>query len=116
MTSNRKYFRDHFILLLASINVFISMFTLVLIGVKLITKHSSYYIVEYRPSLLDAYKPGSVLQIISFIVFSALITIIGLLLSYKVYKINRQLAIAVLCLTSLLLILSVLISNSLLLS
>jgi hypothetical protein len=55
-----------------------------------------------------------VLDLISFSVFAALILAINIGLSYRTYMIHRQLAVAVLSLGILLLILTIIISNALL--
>jgi hypothetical protein len=116
MASTKKYFHDHFVLLLLSINAFLTAFAVLFITLRLSTSHGNDYIVEYRPSLgLDSYKAGSVLDLISFIGFAIIAMAVTLGLSYKVYKIHRQLSIAVLSLGVLLLVLTVIISNALLL-
>ncbi|HET8991740.1 MAG TPA: hypothetical protein VFN31_01760 [Candidatus Saccharimonadales bacterium] len=116
MASTKKYFHDHFVLLLLSINSFLAAFAVIFISLRLGTSHGTDYIVQYRPNLgLDSYKAGSIIQIISFILFAILVLVINLGLSYKVYKIHRQLSIAVLALGILLLVLTIIISNALLL-
>ena len=116
MASTKKYFHDHFVLLLLSVNAFLTAFAVIFITFRLSTSHGNDYIVEYRPSLgLDSYKPGSILDLIGFIGFAILAMIITFGLSYRVYKIHRQLSIAVLSSGILLLVLTVIISNALLL-
>ena len=115
MATPKKYFHDHFVLLLLSVNAFLAILDVVFILIKLSTRHGNDYIVQYRPSLgLSSNQAGSVIQIISFTVFASLVVAINILLSYRVYKIHRQLAITVLSLGILLLILTIIIANSLL--
>jgi hypothetical protein len=63
---------------------------------------------------LSSDQTGSILEIIGFIVFAPLILIINLMLSFRVYKIHRQLAVTVLSLGVFLLVLTVIIGNALL--
>jgi hypothetical protein len=114
MATPKKYFHDHFVLLLLSINSFLAVAGIIYILLKLTGSHGNGYIVQYRPSLgINEYQTGSVLQLISLVVFVALITAINAVLSYRIYKINRQLAVTLLSLGILLLILTIIISNAL---
>jgi hypothetical protein len=116
MVASKKYFHDHFVLLLLSINAFLAGLAVIFIALRISTSHGNDYIVQYRPSLgLDSYKSGSVLELVGFIGFALVVIVINSTLSYKVYKIHRQLAIVVLSLGILLLVLTIIISNALLL-
>lgn len=116
MATQKKYFHDHFVLLLLSINAFLAVATVIFILVRLGTSHGSSYIVQYRPSLgINKFQTGSVLELISFTVFALLIVAINSALSYRVYKIHRQLAIIILSLGLLLISLTIIIGNALLL-
>jgi hypothetical protein len=111
----KKYFHDHFVLLLLSINAFLAVFSIIFIIVRLTTSHSTSYIVQYRPSLgINAYQTGSVLQLISFSLFAAIILTLNIMISIRAYKIHRQLSIAILGFGVLLLVLTIIISNALL--
>lgn len=115
MANPKKYFHDHFVLLLLSINTFLAFAGSIYILVRLSTSHGSGYIVQYRPSLgVSAYKAGSVLELLSFVGFALIVLVIHVALSLRAYKIHRQLAIAILCLGILLLLLTIIISNALL--
>ncbi len=117
MATPKKYFHDHFVLLLLSINVFLAIAGIIFIIIKLIsTSHGSGYIVQYRPSLgVSSYQTGSVMQLISFTMFAGIIGITNVALSYRAYRIHRQLSVTILSLGILLLVLTIIISNSLLL-
>lgn len=116
MTNSKTYFRDHFVLLLLSTNVFLAVLDIIFVIVKLSTSHGSDFIVEYRPSQgINTYKPGSMIDILSFCVFAAIIAVTNYLISYRVYRIHRQLAISVLSFGVLLLVLTLIVSNSLIL-
>jgi hypothetical protein len=115
MAIPKKYFHDHFVLLLLSVNIFLAFADIIYILVRLGTSHGSGYIVQYRPSLgIGAYQQGSVLELFSFVGFALIVLIVHAALSLRAYNIHRQLAVAILCLGALLLLLTVIISNALL--
>ncbi len=115
MANPKKYFHDHFVLLLLSINAFLAIAGSIFILLRLSTSHGTGYIVQYRASLgINAFKTGAVIDLLSFIAFALLILVIHFLLSQKAYAIHRQLAIAILSLGILLLALTIIISNALL--
>ena len=116
MATSKKYFQDHFVLLLLSINTFLAIAGIIFILLRLSSSHGNGYIVQYRPNLgINSYQTGSVLELISFIIFGLLIMFINTSLSYRLYKIHRQLSIVILSLGILLLVLTIIISNALLL-
>ena len=115
MAKPKKYFQDHFILLLLSINAFLAFSTIALILVRLSAGHGDSYIVQYRSSLgINAFQTGSVIDILSFIAFAILVLVIHTVLSLRIYQISRHLAIVTLSLGVLLLLLTIIISNALL--
>lgn len=115
MATPKKYFHDHFVLSLLGINIFLAFAASIYILVRLSTSHGGSYIVQYRPSIgISAYQPGSVLELLSFVGFALIVLIIHTGLSLRAYRIHRQLAIAILCLGVLLLLLTIIISNALL--
>lgn len=115
MAPTKKYFHDHLVLLLLSINAFLAIAGSIFILVRLNASHGTSYIVQYRPSLgADAFQTGSVLDLVSFIGFAAVVLAIHGILSYRAYPIHRQLALTILSLGILLLALVVIVGNSLL--
>jgi len=115
MASNKKYFQDHFVLLLLSVNAFLAVAGSIFILLRLGTSHGSGYIVQYRESLgINAFETGGVVELLSFVAFALLILAIHTMLSLRAYKIHRQLAIAILGLGILLLLLTIIVSNALL--
>ena len=115
MAPSKKYFHDHFVLLLLSINAFLAVAGSIFILLRLSTSHGTGYIVQYRASLgINAFKTGGVADLLSFVAFAALVLAIHSLLSLRAYRIHRQLAIAILSLGILLLSLTIIISNALL--
>ena len=115
MATPKKYFHDHLVLLLLSVNVFLAIAGSIFILISLGTSHGNSYIVQYRPSLgVSAYQAGSVLELFSFVGFAIIVLVIHTTLSLRAYRIHRQLAIAILSLGVLLLLLTIIISNALL--
>lgn len=115
MAIQRKYFHDHLVLLLLSTQAFLTLLVIVFVLLRLSSQHASGYIVQYRSSLgIDAFKTGSITELLSFIVFAVIIFVSHLLLSMRCYAIHRQLTIAVLGFGILLLTLTIIVSNALL--
>jgi hypothetical protein len=115
MAISKKYFHDHLVLLLLSVNAFLAVAGSILILVRLSTSHGTGYIVQYRASSgVNDFKTGSVVELLSFIAFMALVVAAHTILSLSTYKIHRQLAIFILSLGILLLTLTIIISNALL--
>lgn len=118
MATPTKYFHDHLVLLLLSINAFLAISGSLFIIVSLSTGHSNSYIVQCRDcsnqAAINRFTTGSLLDLLSFIAFAALVLTVHTVLSLRAYKIHRQLAIAILALGILLETLTIIISNALL--
>lgn len=115
MATPKKFFHDHWILLLLSINAFLALLVIVSVLLQLGSSNSAGYIVQYRPILeIDTYKAGNVIEIFGFIVFSLLALGAHVVLSLRAYRVRRQLALVVLGLGVLLQVLALIISNALL--
>jgi hypothetical protein len=112
----KKYIHDRMILLLLSTTVFLVALSTVLTMVNL-DSGGSLNLVQYRPNLgLSAYTyDSSPITYFSFIAFSFLVGGIHIALSMRAYLIRRQYAVAVLSMGILLLVLSIVVSNALLL-
>jgi hypothetical protein len=103
------------VLLLLSLNVFAAVAGSIFVLVKLTSTHGNSYIVQYRPSLgADAFKTGSVTDLLAFAAFAVIVLVAHTVLSLRAYQIHRQLALAILGLGILLLVLTVIVSNALL--
>lgn len=114
-TTPKQYFHDHLILLLLSINAFLTIASSIFILVRLNASHGTSYIVQYRPSLgADAFQTGNLTDLIGFIVFAVVILAIHGLLSWRAYPIHRQLSLTILSLGLLLLCLTAIVANALL--
>ena len=118
MATPQKYFHDHLVMLLLSINAFLAVGGGLFILLSLSTGHSNGYIIQCRdcsnPEAVNKFTNGTVISLLSFVAFAALVLVSHTVLSFRAYKIHRQLAIAILALGILLLALSVIVSNALL--
>lgn len=115
MANTRNYFRDHLVLLLLSISGFLTVFGSLFILYRLSSSHGTGFIVQYRSALgINAFKTGTLTDMLAFVAFALLVFGIHALLSYKTYHIHRQLTIAILSLGSLLLLMNIIVSNALL--
>lgn len=111
----KNYFRDRAVVLLLSVNTFLALLGSVLVLFRLDGGGSDVYIVQYRANLgLSAFKRGGSEPLVSFVVFGLLILAIHTILSVRVYSVRRQFAVAILALGTLLLCLSIIVSNALL--
>lgn len=115
MTVPEKYFHDRIVLLLLSTNVFLALAAALFVLLRLSSNHGNGYIVQYRSSLgIDAFKTGSVTELLSFVGFAFLVLGVHVVLSFRTYRIHRQLAVTILGLGILLLLLTIIVSNALL--
>lgn len=115
VTNPQKFFHDRFVLLLVSINTFLTLLGSILILLKVDSGRNEGYIVAYRQNLgISAFKTGEATGVIAFVLFMLVVLVVHTSLSYKVYKLHRQLSVSVLGLGIILLTLAVVISNALL--
>ena len=118
MAVSKKYFQDHFVLLLLSINAFLAIAGSILMLVRLSASQGSTYIVQCRDCsnilATDKFTYGGVTGLLSFVAFAALVLAVHAMLSLSAYKVHRPLAITILALGILLLLLTIIVSNALL--
>lgn len=112
----KKYLHDKLILLLISTNVFLTFLCIVLILLRGgIGEGVDSYIVEYRANLgLSAFRNGSFISIVSFIVFVLVTLIVNVVLSIRTFHLRRTLALTILGLGVLVQLLAAIVSNALL--
>lgn len=110
----KKYFHDRIVLLLLTVNVFLTIVCIAAVLLR-IGDVSSNYITSYRSNLgLNAYSVGGVWQMISFAVYAGLVLVGQFFVSLRMYAIRRAMAWTTMLLGTLLLVLCLIISNSLL--
>lgn len=111
----KNYFHDRTVLLLLSINTFLTLLSAVLILLNIDFNRPDGYFVQYRANLgLSAYKAGSSFVILSFIAFALIVWVFHTLVSLKMYNHRRSFSIATLGMGMLLLIITLIVSNALL--
>jgi magnesium-transporting ATPase (P-type) len=114
MATEKKYFHDKLVLLILSANVFLSIISTIILLLRLGNSSPNYHIIQYRSDLgLSAYKNGTALSLYAFIVFVLISLVIGAVLSYKTYNVRRDYSIFVLGMVLLLIVLSMIVSNAL---
>jgi len=118
MTIPKKYLHDHLVLLLLSANAFLTVLDSLFLLVRLSSTHRNGYIVQCRDcanvNAVNKFSTGSIVDLLGFLVFAWLVMAVHTLLSLRVYRIHRQLAIAMLSLGTLLLTLTFIVSYALL--
>jgi hypothetical protein len=116
MVQHKHFLQDRTALLLVSGNLFLALVAIVLVLLKLgASQGTTNYIVAYRASLgINAFKTGTLWDILSFIFFAVLVLVIGVFLGYRTYKVKRELALVILTLTLPLLVFTIVITNALL--
>lgn len=116
MHTPKRYIHDRIILLLLTANTFFAVLTSALILLRLDSGRTEGYIVQYRPTLgLGAFYKGDSKGILSFIIFALVVLVFHTVLSIRVYSIRRNFAVVILGMGLLLILLSLIISNALLL-
>ena len=102
-------------LLLLSLNTFLTLFGLAFILLRLDSGRGNSYIVQFRANQgLDAYDSGGAVEILSFAVFMVLVLVFHTVLSVKTYSVRRHFSITTLGLGLMLLVLAIIVSNALL--
>ncbi len=116
MKTDKHIIQDRSALLLVSIDTFLTIAAVVLVGLKLNASRGTVnYIISYRSSLgIDGYTQGTVWDVMSFIAAALLIYAFSILLAYRTYRVRRDLALATLSLSMALLIFLIIVSNALL--
>jgi len=115
METPKKYFQDKLILLLVSSNIFLAFLCVILIFLRIGQGAGEGYIIEYRSNLgISAFARGSIAGIMSFTGFALITAAINVMVSIRVYHIKRMLSVLILGAGILLLILTLIVSNALL--
>jgi len=118
MAISKKYFHDHLVLLLLSVNVFLTFLAGIVILVRLSTGSGSGFFVQCRDcsntAAVGRFTTGSIVELLSFIAFVGIVLAVHTVLSMRAYRVHRQLSIAILSLGILLLGLTIIVSNALL--
>ncbi len=114
MDPTKKFLHDRLILVLLTI-----IAVLVVIGVGSVllrfnAGQNATTIAGYRPNLSSStYVSGNSLDIYELPLFMVLITAIGAILSVRLYRVGRELAVFMLSATIFLLLISIIVANAL---
>ena len=115
MSIPKNYLRDRIVLLLLSVNAFLTLLGSVLILWKMASGQSGSYIVQYRANLgISAYTAGKVSDILVFVLFLFFIFVMNTLMSIRIYGHHRSYALTILGMGTLLSLLTIIVSNALL--
>jgi hypothetical protein len=122
MANTKHFLQDQPVLLLVSVNAFMTLLSVTLIILKLIASQGkTTFVTQFRsqPNAVDFVTGGvgfngTAWDMVSFIVAALGFMAIGALLAYRVHSLNRQLAIVTLSLTAVLLLFLIAVSNILL--
>lgn len=110
----KNFFHDRLILLLLTSSAFAAVLSAILILLRLDSSRGTY-IVQYRANLgISAYRPGDSTTFLTFVLFGFVIFGAQLFLSMRAYQIKRAYAVTVSALSLLLIVLTIIVSNSLL--
>ncbi|HET7672893.1 MAG TPA: hypothetical protein VFK11_00055 [Candidatus Saccharimonadales bacterium] len=114
MPKPKTFFHDRLVLLILSINTFLSV-ALILSVVFALSDNSAVYIREYRSNLgLDGYEAGGIKDIMAFAFFAVIVYGFQLYASTKIYHIRKHLSLMILLITMVIFIFSLLVINALL--
>lgn len=117
MSIPKNYFHDRVVLVLFSVNLLLASIGTLLILLRIDNSHGADYFVQYRAHLGSsafAFTKGSLTDVLGFIGFLALVLVFHTILSMRLYHTRRHVSIAILGLGTLLLTLTVIVSNALL--
>lgn len=115
MNIPKKYFHDRTVLLLLSVSTFLTLIGVLLVLLRLDIGRADGYIVEYRSNLgLSAFKSGNATTFFAFALFNLFVLFYHWMLSMRAYAVSRRFALVVLALGLLLLLMSLIVSNALL--
>lgn len=114
MTIPNKYFHNRSILLLLIINSALVLVGSVLILFRLDSGTATNYIIEYRANYgIGEYKRGFALDVAGFVLFLLINFAICVFLSLRTFLIRRNVAIIVLAICALTNLLTIIVSNAL---
>lgn len=115
MQISQKYLHDRLVLLLLSANVFLTLLGSVLIFLRLSGTQGGPLIVTYKANeVVDSYVRGNSTDILLFVVFLFMTLGLNIALSARIYGRHRSYALTVLGLGTLVSVLTVIVSNALL--
>lgn len=114
MTIPSKYFHNRSILLLLIINCFLLLVGTVLILFRLDSGTATNYIIEYRANYgIGEYKRGFALDVAGFVLFLIINLTVSFFLSLRIFVLRKNVAVVVLAICGLTNLLTIIVSNAL---
>ncbi len=115
MPTTKKFLHDRLVLLIISINSFLVLLNVFGVLLRLNGTRAAGYIVSIRANLgIANYKSGKAIDLIAFVIFALMVMTVNTVLSWKMFDHHRSYSVVILSLGTLLLIMSLIISNALL--
>jgi|JI10StandDraft_1071094.scaffolds.fasta_scaffold1107873_1 hypothetical protein len=110
-----KFFHDRSILFLTLLLGISAVATTLLIVIRLGGVGGTNYVIEYRAiSLNGAFHYGSIFDVMVFILFLAINTLVGLFVAMKAFVIKRPIALATIGVAALVNVIVMVVTNALL--
>ncbi len=110
----KNYFHDRFVLVLLSVNTFLTVAAAIFTFLQLDSGDGNSYIISYRSNLgLDAFTAGTATDFVYFVLLAVFVLVFHTYLSLRIYEARKRFAIAVLALATLLLVLILIVTNAL---
>lgn len=114
MPKAKPYLHDRLFLLLLTVNTFFVLACIVISLLPLLGTGGAV-ISEYRSNLgLDGYRAGNLGDIVSFGIFALIVYVFQLYFGIKLYAERRSASIILLCLSTILLLFTLIVCNALL--
>lgn len=115
MQLSKKFFYDRFVLVLLSINTFFAIVGSLFLLLRLGGGEEGSYIISYRSNLgLDAFRAGSTIDFVYFVVLAVFVLLFHTYVAMRMYETRKYFAISILALATLLLVLIIIVTNALL--
>jgi hypothetical protein len=115
MSTPTKYFHDRLVLLLLILNSVLLVAGTLLVLFRLDGSKGSNYIVQYRANVgIGEFTTGNNIDMASFALFLLVTFVVAVLISHRSYNERRSIALTVLVLTLLMSVLTIIVSNALL--
>lgn len=116
MNLQKHYFHDRNVLILLGVNALLTIFGMLAVFLRLDPNSSATHIVQYRSNLgIESLKSGSINELRLFLLFMVVMMVGSAVLSIRIYSHRRAFAVTLLGLTTMVLVVTIVVSNALLL-
>lgn len=115
MQLSKKFFYDRLVLVVLSVNSFLAIAGSLFLLLRLDGGDDGSYIISYRSNLgLDAFRAGTGIDFVYFVIFAVFILLFHTYIAMRMYETRKYFAISALALGTLLLALIIIVTNALL--